>query len=146
MDKREKEERKKRWEGVVAAAEKREEEIKNGKAGVNQGRLDAEYVESKELAEEKTRDAVLKAMREDMVELGRTGSESSVAEEGSEENDQRGASASSEEAMSSAKVSGGNAFFGWDEDSEDDDESDDEQEEVGAVPMAYEGKGKGKVL
>ncbi|KAK5136866.1 hypothetical protein LTR08_001788 [Meristemomyces frigidus] len=148
MDKREKEERKKRWEGVVAAAEKREEEIKSGKAGVNQGRLDAEYVESKELAEEKTREAVLKAMREGMVDLERTGSESSVDAEGSEENDRRSASGSSgAEAMLSAHTSNGNAFFGWDEEDEDD-ESDEEEEveEHSAVPTAYEGKGKGKAV
>ena len=33
MDKKEKEERKRRWEAVVEAAERREEEIKSGKAG-----------------------------------------------------------------------------------------------------------------
>ncbi|KAK5119345.1 hypothetical protein LTR85_007701 [Meristemomyces frigidus] len=144
MAKREKEERKKRWEDVVAAAERREAEIKSGKSGVNQGRLNAEYVDSKELAEEKTREAVLKAMREGMLGVERTGSVSSADVEGeeSEEDDERDISASSEEAKPTAQDADGKTFFGWDED-EDDDE-DEEEEELGTVQPAYEGKGKGK--
>ncbi|KAK4548101.1 hypothetical protein LTR36_010821 [Oleoguttula mirabilis] len=149
MAKREKEERKKRWEAVVAAAEKREEEVRSGKTGVNQGRLDAEYVESKELAEEKTREAVLKAMREGMTGVDRTGSESSAEAEDdeSEEGDELGSSASSEDAVASAGNAGGKAFFGWDEEEDEDDdegEGEGEGEEPATAPPAYEGKGKAR--
>ncbi|KXL43552.1 hypothetical protein M433DRAFT_308031 [Acidomyces richmondensis BFW] len=89
MEKKEKEERKRRWEAVVAAAEKKEEEIKSGKTGANQGRLPAEYVEGKEKAEEATREAVLKATRERMIGLERTGSESSSDATGDKSDDER---------------------------------------------------------
>ncbi|KAF2485851.1 telomere stability and silencing-domain-containing protein [Neohortaea acidophila] len=78
MDAKEKEDRRKKWETVVEVANKREEEIKSGKLGAGGGRLDAEYVEGKEQAEDKTREAVMKAMREGMLQSERTGSESSV--------------------------------------------------------------------
>lgn len=143
MEQREREERKKRWEAVVEAAERKEEEIKSGKAGANKGRLDAEYVESKELAEEKTREAVLKAMRENTVQLERTGSESSAdADEGSEREAQEGSSGSSDDV--NTEEAAGRSFFGWDEDEEDDSE-DDEDTQIPEEPIpVYEGKGKGK--
>lgn len=59
MAKKEKEERRKRWEQVVELAERREEEIKSG----NKGRVDGKWVEDKEEAGERTRDAVLAAMK-----------------------------------------------------------------------------------
>ncbi|KAK3675019.1 hypothetical protein LTR78_004952 [Recurvomyces mirabilis] len=148
MEKKEKEERKKRWEAVVEAAERREEEIKSGKLGAGQGRLDAEYVESKEAAEEKTREAVLKAMREEMEGLERTGSESSVEEAGEESGeDENGGSASSQEGKAP-----GNAFFGWDEDEDDEDDDDDQDDEMveehneatKTEATAYQGQGKSK--
>ena len=144
MEKKEREERKKRWEGVVAAAERREEEVKSGKAGVNQGRLDAEYVESKEAAEEKTREAVLRAMREEMAEMHRTGSESSVENEGaSGDEGADGSSGSSEEDKPVGDdAAAGRTFFGWDD--EEDDDEDEEEEETAAAPELYAGKGKGK--
>lgn len=135
MEQKEKEEKKKRWEAVVEAAERREEEIKSGKAGANSGRLDAQYVESKELAEEKTREAVLKAMRE--LQSERTGSESDMDEdedEGSEDEAGEESSGSSENAK--AEEPAGRSFFGWDD--EEDDSEDDEP------APTYEGKGKGK--
>lgn len=58
MDKREKEARRKRWEQVVELAEKREEEIRNG----NKGRVDGQWVEDKEEAGERAREAVKAAM------------------------------------------------------------------------------------
>jgi len=161
MDKREKEERKKRWEAVVAAAERKEEEIKSGKAGASQGRLSADYVEGKEKAEEAIREAVLKATREGMIGLERTGSESSSEAEEERSNDderERRSSDSSETANQ-----GGRSFFGWDdEDDEDEDEDEDEDTEdkgedggEGAdkeaqceldstTDRSYEGKGKSK--
>ncbi|KAK5719744.1 hypothetical protein LTR17_015195 [Elasticomyces elasticus] len=145
MDKKEREERKKRWEDVVAAAERKEEEVRSGKAGHSQGRLDADYVESKEAAEEKTREAVVRAMREQMME--RTGSESSAEiEGGSGDEDMVDGSeeSSSEEAEAEA---GGASFFGWDEEEDDEDEEDEVEAPVAATaPVAYTGKGKGKAL
>ncbi|KAF2768168.1 hypothetical protein EJ03DRAFT_274708 [Teratosphaeria nubilosa] len=126
MEKKEKEERRKRWEEVVKAAERREEEIKSGKTGSNQGRLDAEYVESKEKAEEQMREAVLRAMREHMADSDEDGEEDS--------------SASSAETKNNA---GGSNFFGWDEDEDDDDEHDEPEQEAPFAAAEHEGKGKG---
>ncbi|KXT04390.1 hypothetical protein AC578_3633 [Pseudocercospora eumusae] len=143
MEKKEKEERKKRWQEVVEAAERREEEIKSGKGGANKGRLDAEYVEQKEEAEEKTRQAVMKAMREGMLE--RTGSESSAEQGNDDSDDEEGEESSGSRSSADVKAeASGKArertFFGWDD--EDEDSSEDDEEEVPAQP--YEGKGKGK--
>ncbi|KAH9826954.1 Telomere stability and silencing [Teratosphaeria destructans] len=147
MEKKEKEERRRRWEEVVQAAERREEEIKSGKTGSNQGRLDAEYVESKEKAEEQTREAVLRAMRVHMADVERTGSESSAeAEDG--ESDKEGEEGSSGSSADAENDAGGPSFFGWDEDEEgeDDDEHDEHDQPEQNAPSAaaeYEGKGKG---
>lgn len=59
MEKREKEARRKRWEQVVELAEKREEEIKNG----SKGRIDGKWVEDRDEAGERTREAVVAAMK-----------------------------------------------------------------------------------
>lgn len=142
MEKKEKEERRKRWEAVVEASEKREEEIKRG--GVAGGRLDSEWVEAKEGAEERVRESVMKAMREMEAEtegLERTGSESDVEGGEGESGDEmeEGSSGSSEEA---AKEVGGKKFFGWDE--EDDEDESEEDETVPATATSYKGKGKAK--
>ncbi len=59
MEKKEKEARRKRWEQVVELAEKREAEIKNE----SKGRVDGKWVEDKDDAGEKTREAVVAAMK-----------------------------------------------------------------------------------
>ena len=59
MDRQEKEERRKRWEAVVEAAERREEEIRSGKKGKG---LSEEWVAEKEEVGEGVRDAVRRAM------------------------------------------------------------------------------------
>lgn len=59
MELKEKERRRERWTSIVDAAERREQEIKNG----GKGRLDGKWVEDKEEASERTRDAVLAAMK-----------------------------------------------------------------------------------
>jgi hypothetical protein len=136
MEKKEKEERRKRWEAVIDAAEATEAKIKSGKMGSNQGRLDAEYVESKEAAEEKIREAVQKAMRDQMLMDERTGSESSAEDqdEGSD-SDEQGTLSSGHGQAGSSKASESRTFFGWDEEDEDmsedeDDEVDEEKDEV----------------
>lgn len=148
MEQKEKDERRKRWEDVVAAAEATEAKIKSGKMGSNQGRLDAEYVESKEAAEEKVREAVAKAMREQMLVDGPTGSESDEDDEagsGSGEDRDESSQSPDEAAGPSKKEAAGRSFFGWDEDDEyssSEDEGTDEKS-LPAEP-AVEGKGKGK--
>lgn len=59
MEKKEREARRKRWEQVVQLAEKREYDIRNG----SKGRVDGKWVEDKEEAEERTREAVSLAMK-----------------------------------------------------------------------------------
>lgn len=137
MERKEKEERKKRWQEVVEAAERR---VDNIKSGLNTGRLDAQYVEQKEEAEEKTRQAVLKAMKEGMLE--RTGSESSMEQGCGDSEDGAGeeSSGSSEGAKVNAPEGArGRSVFGWDEEEDDSDEDDEEP------AMNHDGKGKGKV-
>ena len=130
MEAKEREEQKKRWESVVEAAEKKQDEIRSGKMGSGQGRLDAEYVESKELAEEKTREAVLRAMRESMLDVERTGSESSMEVEDDEEESQddveEGSSGTSEEGKIEKATDSGPQYFGWDDDDYDDSDEDED--------------------
>jgi hypothetical protein len=60
MERKEKEKRRQRWEQIVEMAEQREAEIKTG----SKGRLDGKWVEAKEEANERTREAVLAAMKD----------------------------------------------------------------------------------
>lgn len=147
MDEKEREEQRKKWETTVELATKREEEIKMGKMGSGQGRLDAEYVESKELAEERTREAVLKAMRAGGLGNERTGSESSMEVDGEESEDEKeGSSDSSEAVETESKPNGGRVFFGWG-DEDDDEEESDEKEDTDVAQShepAYGGKGKAR--
>ena len=59
MEKKEREARRKRWEQVVELAERREEEIRGG----SKGKVDGKWVEDKEEAGERAREAVQAAMR-----------------------------------------------------------------------------------
>lgn len=59
MEKKEKEARRNRWEKVVELAEKKEAEARID----SKGRVDVQWVVDKEEAEEKTREAVLTALR-----------------------------------------------------------------------------------
>ncbi|KAL1305186.1 hypothetical protein AAFC00_002107 [Neodothiora populina] len=167
MDKKEREERRKRWEAVVEAADRKEEEVKRGK-GPNV-RLDGQWVEQKEELEGKTRDAVLAAMKaglianEAIIASERTGSESSASDQddGADSDDpmdpaasgasSSAASGADEKAATSSKPSIPSAaprtFFGWDEDDEDmsdEDEGDEDevQEQPAPLVTAYGGKGK----
>lgn len=154
MDKKEKEERRKRWEAVVEAAERKEEELKKGNRNA---RLDGEWVEAKEEAEQKTRDAVLAAMKAGLIEadtpvLERTGSESSAAEgEGSDAQPEASSSASSDNddaKVTKPVAAPTRAFYGWDDEDDEfmssDEEDEDVPTELEAAPAGYEGKGKAK--
>ncbi|AEO71387.1 uncharacterized protein THITE_2171579 [Thermothielavioides terrestris NRRL 8126] len=86
MERKEKERRRKRWEQIVEMAERRQEEIKHGSKRVG---LDGKWVEEKEVTGERTREAVLEAMkrggyRDNLAALGggeQAGSSSSADEE-----------------------------------------------------------------
>lgn len=125
MEKREKEERKKRWEDIVASTERKQDELLNGRS---QARLDGKWVESKEEAENKTREAI-----EKMMMAQRSGSSDEDADE------------MPAKAPSSSKPAAPRVMYGWDEDDEfmSDSEADEEVEEEDSKPQ-YEGKGKGK--
>lgn len=129
MAKREKEERRKRWEQVVELAERREEEIKSG----NKGKVDGKWVEDKEEANERTREAVLAAMKSGNYKdnlLGPSpGSASGTGSSGSGDEVIGGTSSKDTTPPSEPEVKPkAKAFFGFDEDDEfmSDSDSDDE--------------------
>lgn len=145
MEKKEKEARRKRWEMVVDAAERREEELRNGEG---KGKLDGAWMEDKEEVGDKTREAVLRAMKDgvwnDNLAGDMVGGSSSNASEGSGNGSAHSASPSEDSDMedveqqatgSSSKVTAKPAparkFFGFDEDDEEllSDEEDEVDEE-----------------
>ncbi|POS76240.1 hypothetical protein DHEL01_v205367 [Diaporthe helianthi] len=148
MEQKEKERRRERWTAIVEAAERREEEIRNG----NKGRLDGKWVEDKEEAGERTRDAVLAAMKSGSYKdnlLGTSEGSSSASAEAMEQDSDGGDSDAGQESSgrttpasetgkgkqpATATANGGakpRSFFGF----EDDDEfmSSDEEENGAAV-------------
>ncbi|KAI9799289.1 MAG: hypothetical protein M1833_004167 [Piccolia ochrophora] len=150
MEKKEKEERRKRWEQVVELAEKKEQEIKSGA----KGKVDGQWVEDKDEAGERTREAVLAAMKSGQYSdnllassSGSSGGGLGVVSESSEEDEaQVGASKTPAGPATKPISASGKTYYGWDEDdefmSDDDDEEEIEAEDaVGADPK---GKGKAK--
>lgn len=127
MEQREKDERRKKWEDIVASTERKQEELmtSGGKA-----RLDGKWLEDKEEAETKTKEAIEKML------LAQSGS--------SEDEELDDASA----AAFASKPTQQRTMFGWDdEDNEfmsDSDEDEDVSEEDFQQPN-FEGKGKAKV-
>jgi hypothetical protein len=131
MDKTEKEERLKRWEQVVEMAEKKQEELKSG----GKARLDGKWMEAKEEAEEKMRDAIKEALEAGEIKdlLG----ESDMSEDGSDATQSSGENEGVVEeapvkAPAPAKVESSNSasrsFFGWEEEEEDISDSDEEED------------------
>jgi hypothetical protein len=123
MEKKEQDEKRKRWEDIVASTERKQEEIlgSRGKA-----MLDGKWVEEKEECENKTREAIEKMM---------------MAQRESDEEEEEVPAASSSKAVAPT-------MFGWeDEDAEFMSDSEDEEEvsEEDAKPQ-YEGKGKGAIM
>lgn len=125
MEKREKEKRRERWEQVVEAAEKKEHEIKHG----GKGRLDGKWVEDKEESAEKTRDAVLAAIKagnyQDNMRGTSQGSASSepdddedMSEDGSDEEKEDDQGSNSPPESASAQQNKPRKFAGFDEDDE----------------------------
>lgn len=141
MDKKEKEERRRRWEQVVEMTERKEDEIRSG----GKARLDGKWVEAKEEVEGKTRDAILAASKAGAIKetLGQRGSDASASGSGDSEGSE-GDGEGTESAAKPASAAGpGRAFFGWDE--EDEDMSDDEDDDDGdTIEATVDGKGKGR--
>ncbi|CAD6442453.1 e5ebf1c5-11a9-4342-9505-a2e630c7e390-CDS [Sclerotinia trifoliorum] len=135
MAKKEKEERRKRWEQVVELAERREQEIKSG----TKGKVDGKWVEDKEEAGERTREAVIAAMKagnyKDNLLATSSGSGSGTDGSASEEDEVMGGIDSNDTTPPSESVPGkpkAMSFFGFDEDDEfmsDDDEEEEGEEE-----------------
>ncbi|KAL8833586.1 MAG: hypothetical protein Q9205_002540 [Flavoplaca limonia] len=128
MEKKEKEARRKRWEQVVELAERREADIKN----TTKGRVDGKWVEDRDEASERTRDAVLAAMK-----TGEYHGISSHSSEGSSEEDSSisGRVDESEEqkrlnalgprlSAPKKRLSASRSFFGFDDEDESTDEDD----------------------
>ena len=159
MAKKEKEERRKRWEQVVELADRREQELKSG----GKGKIDGKWIEDKDEAGERTRDAVLAAMKAGGYK------DNLLATESSSEDEVMGSSSKGTTPPSDKEVAKpkehARKFFGFDEDdafmSSDEDEADEdggkmkniaEEEECAehaakepTPPPATKGKGKAKV-
>lgn len=133
MEKKEKEKRRERWQQIVEAAERREDEIKHG----GKGRIDGKWVEEKEEVNERTRDAVRAAMQGGNYkgDLFGTSIGSISSETPDESQSDSPGQSSSEESKNSTPPSEPSkterakprSFFGFDEDDEfmssDDDEA-----------------------
>ncbi|KAJ5712317.1 hypothetical protein N7493_008785 [Penicillium malachiteum] len=151
MDKKEKEERRQRWQAVVDMAERRQEEIKNGGG---REKIDGQWMDDKEEMNEKAREAVLQAMKDgdwtDNLRDAILGGSSTSASEGSDQmdsstsdDDDEADKADENEASSSAAGPSAPAakpaprrFIGFDDDDEFMSDSDEEEE--------VQGKGKAR--
>jgi hypothetical protein len=144
MAKKEKEERRKRWEQVIELAERREEEIKSG----NKGKVDGKWVEDKEEAGERTREAVLAAMKAGNYKdnlLGTSlGSASGSGNTGSEDEAMAETNSKDTTPPSEPEVKPkARSFFGFDDDdefmsSEDEEEGAEETDEDEVVEVEKE--------
>lgn len=134
MDKKEKEKRRARWQDIVQQTEAKEAEIKNG----GKSMIDGQWAEDKEESSERTRDAVLAAMKSgnytDNLFSSSHGSSSAAPGESPSDSDEQSRASSKESppptqpAADSKGKGKARAFFGFDEDDEfmsSDDDSDD---------------------
>ncbi|MCJ1353112.1 MAG: hypothetical protein MMC33_003097 [Icmadophila ericetorum] len=155
MEKKEKEARRKRWEQVVEMAERREEEIRTGV----KGRVDGKWAEDKEEAGERTREAVLRAMKSGNYQDNLMKKESKGSGEASSEGASGGSEDDDDEDMedsvlpvttppsaSKSKEPAAKTYFGFDEDdefmSDEEDEGGEEDDEEQAAPSTDKGKAK----
>ena len=121
MAKKEKEERKKRWEQVLELADRREQEIRTG----SKSKVDGKWVEDKEEAGERTREAVLAAMKAGDYK------DNLMAVESSSEDEEMGSSSKGTTPPSDRDVKPkeqSRKFFGFDEDDEFMSSDEDEEE------------------
>ncbi|PHH77885.1 hypothetical protein CDD80_107 [Ophiocordyceps camponoti-rufipedis] len=122
MEKKEKDKRRKRWEEIVQESERKEAAIRSGGAG----RLDGKWVEEKEESAERTRDAVLAAMKGGKYTdnlLGTSPDSTSTEHGNGQGSSDEGDKASSKESSppSEPEITGRNkprAFFGFEEEDE----------------------------
>ncbi|KAM0669067.1 hypothetical protein ACQRIT_004042 [Beauveria bassiana] len=134
MDKKEKEKRRARWQDIVQQTEAKEAEIKNG----GKSMIDGQWAEDKEESSERTRDAVLAAMKSgnytDNLFSSPHGSSSAAPGESPSDSDEQSRTSSKESppptqpAADSKGKGKARTFFGFDEDDEfmsSDDDSDD---------------------
>ncbi|KAF2851014.1 hypothetical protein T440DRAFT_468141 [Plenodomus tracheiphilus IPT5] len=124
MEQREKDERRKKWEDIVESTERKQDELMHagGKA-----RLDGKWLEDKEEAENKTKEAIEKML---------------LAQMASSEDDE----VESKPTASASKPVQQRAMFGWDDEDDEfmsDSEDEDEVSEEDMNPV-FEGKGKAK--
>jgi hypothetical protein len=154
MERKEKEKRRQRWEEIVRITEEKQDEIRNGR----KGGLDGKWVEEKEEVSERTREAVLAAMKAGNFKDNLLGTSEGSASTGSEPadgdedamdddlDDDDSSDASTPDAeLDSKSTPKARTFFGFDEDDEfmsSDDEAEAEAEEVANV----KGKGKAKAV
>ncbi len=131
MEKKEKELRRQRWEQVIELAEKREEDIKSG----SKSKIDGKWVEDKEEAGERTREAVLAAMESGDYRdtTTRSTSTTSISSSSSASSKRKSSIPCMDDAAPSVSVraqSASKTFFGFDEDdefmSEDEDDTQDQ--------------------
>lgn len=125
MEQREKEERRKKWEDIVASTDRKQDELLNSRGTA---RLDGKWVEDKEEAENKTREAIEKMLM--------------AQRESSEEDDEQDA----KPAASASKPVQHRAMFGWDDECDEfmSDSEEDEVSEEDIKEPEFEGKGKAK--
>ena len=157
MEKKEKEARRKRWEQVVELAEKKEDEIRSG----SKGRVDGKWVEDKEEASERAREAVLAAMKSGdyydnlrQTSSGSSGGGSAEASKASEDDNTEQPRSSPSKTTSTPKstVTPARSYYGFDKD--DEFMSEEDEEEAGdegaqdkaavAAELTIAGKGKAK--
>lgn len=135
MDKKEKEERRKKWEQIVEIAEKKQEELREG----GKARLDGQWMEAKEEASEKTREAVIAALTAGEIQDVLMGSdESEAGSEDGESSESESASSRKVPAKSELAERKPGTYHGWDNE-EELSESDEEVTETTS-------KGKGKAI
>lgn len=152
MDAREKEERKKKWQAIVDAAERREEEIKSGIKGNGKG-LSSEWIEDKEELGDRARTAVIKAMqngdwkdRLHSTEASQSSETSSGGSQDASEDDSDGEGVIASEPgplslnAAQSKAAAERKFFGFDDDDEFMSDNEDENDPIQDV------KGKGRAL
>ncbi|KAJ5256675.1 hypothetical protein N7478_012779 [Penicillium angulare] len=152
MDKKEKEERRERWQSVVEMAEKRQEELKNGGG---KEKINGQWMDDKDEMNEKAREAVLLAMKEgtwtDNLRDTILGGSSTSASEGSDhmdsstsdedDEDENGAPSATAGPSGSTAKPASRRFIGFDD---DDDEFMSDSEEEEEEEQEIDGKGKGK--
>ncbi|KAG9249049.1 telomere stability and silencing-domain-containing protein [Calycina marina] len=118
MEKKVKEERRKRYQQVIEDIERRGEEIKNS----TKGKVDGQWVEDKEEANKNTRGAVLAAMKsgnykDNLLSVPNAGTSGSISD--SEDEVMEGTSSKDTTPPSDAEPKPkGISFFGFDEDDE----------------------------